>query len=332
VSGVPTVDVHAHFYPEAYLRVIEQDGAAAGARLSRASPEGPVIELGGRRVGPLRSRFIDLDQRRRDMDRQRVDVHALSLTVPMVYWADGELGLRLARAFNDAVAEAHVAFPDRFVGLAMLPLQDGRAALQELERAARLPGIRGLYAGTNVAGAELSDPRFLPVYERAAGLGLPLLLHPLDVIGAERLSAYHLGNLLGNPFDTAVAAAHLIFARVLDRLPRLRIVLPHAGGALPYLIGRLDRGWRVRPECRHLARRPSAYLRRFWYDTISHSPAALRHLVDLVGADRVVLGSDYCFDMGTDRPVRAVTAVPGLRAADRARILGRNAARLLRLG
>jgi aminocarboxymuconate-semialdehyde decarboxylase len=264
------------------------------------------------------------------MDRQGVDVHALSLTHPMVYWADSRLGARLARAMNDALAEAHTAFPRRFVGLATLPLQDVGAALGELRRAAALPGIRGVYLGTNVNGRELADPIFLPIWERVSALGLPVFLHPLNVIGGSRLREFYLDYLLGNPFDTTVAAAHLVFGRVLDQFPRLRVCLPHAGGALPYLIGRLDRGWRARTECRHLHRKPSAYLRRFTYDTITHAPASLRYLVDSVGAARVMLGSDYCFPLGYERPVEMVTALRLPKPAQHA-ILGGTAAKVLRL-
>jgi aminocarboxymuconate-semialdehyde decarboxylase len=333
VTKPPAVDIHAHFFPDAYLKLIAEEGARFGVRLNRENPKGPAIEMGTARLtGPLRAAFSDIDLRRKEMDRQGVRVHALSLTVPMVYWADGDLGLRLARAVNDAMAQAHTAFPDRFVGLATLPMQEPRLALQELDRAARLPGIRGVYLGTNIRGRELSDPAFFPVYEQMEALKLPLLLHPIDVIGAQRLAPYYLGNLLGNPFDNAVAAAHLIFGGVLDRLKRFTVCLPHAGGAFPYLVGRLSRGWEVRNECKHLKRPPSAYLRRFAYDTITHSAEALRYLIGLVGADRVMLGSDYCFDMGYARPVQIVTGLHGLSAADKARILGGNAARLLRLG
>jgi aminocarboxymuconate-semialdehyde decarboxylase len=332
VTKPPTVDIHAHFFPEAYLKLIAEAGERFGVRLSRSDPKGPAIETGALRAGPLRASFIDLDLRRKEMDRQGVRVHALSLTYPMVYWADGDLGLRLARTVNDAMAQAHTAFPARFVGLATLPMQEPKLALDELNRAARLPGIRGVYMGTNVRGRELSDPAFFPVYERMEDLTLPLLLHPIDVIGAQRLAPYYLGNLLGNPFDNAIAAAHLIFGGVLDRFKRLQVCLPHAGGAFPYLVGRLSRGWKVRSECKHLKRPPSAYLRRFTYDTISHSAEALRYLIGLVGADRVMLGSDYCFDMGYERPVEVITRLRGLSRSDQTRILGGNAIRFLRLG
>jgi aminocarboxymuconate-semialdehyde decarboxylase len=265
------------------------------------------------------------------MDRQGVAVHALSLTAPMVYWATAEFGARLARAFNDACAEAHTAYPDRFVGCATLPMQDPERALTELDRAARLPGIRGIYMGTNIAGRELSEPAFFPLFERCEELGLPVLLHPLTVVGHDRLRPFYLNNLLGNPYDTAIAASHLIFGGVLDRLPRLQVCLPHAGGALPYLWGRLARGQKVRPEAQKVAKKPvRAYLRRFTYDTITHDPGALRYLVHTVGADRVVLGSDFCFDMGYERP-RDIVGRVGLSAADVRKVLGGTAARMLRL-
>src|SRR5882724_10457405 len=326
------IDVHAHFFPESFIRVIEESGASFGASVDRSNPKGPVLVVGSSRTAPLDARYWDLGLRIRAMNRQGVAVQALSLTAPMVYWADGVTGARLAAVWNDGASAAHVAHPDRFVACAMVPLQDRPRALAELERAATLPGIRGVYMGTNVGGRELSDPEFFPIFERAAALGLPVLLHPLRVIGAERLAPYYLNNFLGNPFDTAIAAAHLVFGGVLDRLPKLTVCLPHAGGAMPYLVGRLTHGQKVRPETKGVAKRPfDAYLRRFTYDTISHAPASLSYLVGLVGADRVMIGSDFCFDMGPARPREIVVRGMKLSARDRARILSENARRLLRL-
>jgi aminocarboxymuconate-semialdehyde decarboxylase len=326
---VAAIDIHAHYFPEVYLRAIETHGERSGITLDRSEAAGPAIKIGTMLGGHLRREFYDLEARLKEMNRAGVDVHALSLTFPMVYWADAELGTRLARAVNDAMSEAHRAHPDRFVGLATLPMQDPRRSVDELDRAARLPGIRGVYLGTNVNGRELDDPAFLPVWERIDALELPVFLHPLNVIGAQRLGPYYLANLLGNPYDTGVAAARLIFGGILDRFPKLSVCLPHAGGTLPYLIGRLDRGQKVRRELEHMKRRPSAYLRRFTYDTISHAAAPLRYLIDLVGADRVMIGSDYCFDLGYERPVQVVTGLPRLTRADQAKILGGNAAKLL---
>ncbi len=326
------IDIHAHFFPESYLRVIEKEGASAGARIDRTNPAGPAVIIAGFSTPPLTPAYWDVDARLKAMNRTGVAVQALSLTVPMVYFAGAALARRLAQAFNDACAEAHTAHPDRFVGCATLPMQEPTAALAELERAARLPGVRAVYLGTNVNGRELSDPAFAPIFERCQEYELPVLLHPISVVGASRLQPFYLSNLLGNPFDTAVAAAHLVFGGVLDRFPRLQVCLPHAGGAMPYLFGRLQHGQRVRPETRERARRPfSAYLRRFTYDTITHSPEALRYLVDLVGVDRVMLGSDFCFDMGYERPRDIVTKRLRLKAGDQARIIRGNAARLLGL-
>jgi aminocarboxymuconate-semialdehyde decarboxylase len=327
------VDVHAHFFPERFIRIIEESGGAFGARVDRSSPKGPVLVVGGSRTAPLDARYWDLDLRLRAMNRQGVATQALSLTAPMVYWADGDTGARLAAAWNDGASAAHVAHPDRFVGCAMLPLQDQARALAELERAATLPGIRGVYMGTNVGGRELSDPALFPIFERAAALRLPVLLHPLRVVGGERLAPYYLTNFLGNPFDTAIAAAHLVFGGVLDRFPKLTVCLPHAGGALPYVHGRLRHGQAVRPETKGVAKRPfSAYLRRFTYDIISHDPAALRYLIATVGADRVMLGTDFCFDMGVERPLAVIQAkAVGLGKKDQQRVIRENAAHMLRL-
>ena len=325
-----TIDIHAHFVPEEFLRLIEAEGEPYGLRL-RHGPAGPLIVAGQIAFGPISAQYHDLDLRIKEMDAQGVAAHALSLMPPMVYWTDGALGLRLARLVNDAMAGASRAYPERFVFFATLPMQDPEAAFSEVSRAVTQLGARGIYLGTNVRGKELADPSFLPVFERIDALGVPIFLHPLNVIGAQRLTSYYLHNLLGNPFDTAVAAANIIFSGLLDRFPKLNICLPHAGGALPYLIGRLNHGWKVRQECKALKKPPSSYLRRFTYDTISHAPESLRYLIDLVGADRVMMGSDYCFDMGYKRPVKAVTVLK-LSRGDQEKILGGNAARLLRLG
>ena len=329
-----TIDIHAHYFPESFFRVIDEAGAAFGARVDRSQPGGPVVDTKGSRTAQLEASYWDLDLRRKAMDRAGVDVHALSLTAPMVYFADALTGTRLARAVNDAMDAAHTAFPDRFVGCATLPMQDPTAAAAELDRVTALRGIRGIYLGTNINNRELSDPAYAPIWERCQAAKLPVLLHPLNVIGlGNRLSRFYLNNFLGNPFDTAIAAAHLVFGGVLDRFPKLEVCLPHAGGAMPYLMGRLTHGQRVRPETKGVAKKPfQAYLRRFTYDTIAHSPHLLRFLVDTVGADRVMLGSDYCFDMGYTRPVDAVTKHAKLNRADQRRILGATAARLLRLG
>ena len=228
-------------------------------------------------------------------------------------------------------ARAHERSPQRLIGLAALPMHEPDLARREAERAARLPGVRGVYMATAILDRELSDEAFFPVYETLEGLGLPMFLHPVFVIGEERLKKFYLTNLLGNPFESAIAAAHLVFGGVLDRFPRLQVVLPHAGGAFPWLVGRLNRGWEKRQDLKHIKQAPIEYLRRFHYDTIGYSDAVLEYLVKNVGHDRVVMGSDYCFPIAYEQPVKIVTNNPALSTEAKQAILSGNARKLLNL-
>ena len=331
MTNAPTIDIHAHYFPESYLKLIADHGKRCGTTVSTDDPRGTFIQVGlGLRTGPITSRFIDHHERFKEMDRQGVKMHALSLTQPMVYWADDDLGMRLCVAFNDAISDAHRAHPERLIGFACLPFQNPALALEELERVSKLPGIRGIYMATAVRDRELSDRSFFPVYERIADLGLPLFLHPM-MINNERLKQYYLINLCGNPFDTAIAACHLIFGGVMDAFPKLEVSLPHAGGALPILRGRMDRGFQIRGECKTIPRRPSEYLKRFTYDTISYDEDIMDELIKLVGIERIMMGSDYCFDIGYEEPVKVVTQMKSLNDKQREQILWSNAARLLKL-
>jgi len=329
-SSVTVIDTHAHWFPDEWVKLIERDGPRNGAKTGR-NDQGHTTFITEKMVQTFAPAFIDLDLRLRAMDETGVDMQALSLTSPMVYWAPPAFGLALSQAYNDAASQAHQQHPKRFVGTAMLPMQAPDLALKELERAAKLPGMRALYLATNVSGTELDDKSFWPVYAKCEELGWPVMLHPVETIGADRTKKYYLRNLLGNPYDSGVAAAHLIFGGVMDAFPRLEVMLPHAGGTYPALVGRLDHGTKVRPELKHMKQLPSAYLRRFTYDTIGHNDQLVMNLIRQVGADRVMLGSDYCFDMGYDRPVDVVERMTEMQAADRDLILGKTAAKLLRI-
>jgi len=250
----------------------------------------------------------------------------------MLYWAPPETAAGLARLVNDEIVRAVKEADGRLQGLATLPLQDVPAAVAETERSVRELALRGVYIGTHVRGVDLDDPRFDPLWAKCQELDIPVFTHPIDVLGGARVSGYHLHNLIGNPTDTTVAAMRLIFGGVFERFPRLKVVLSHGGGTLPYLTGRMARGYAVRGEARkHIGRPPTDYLPNLYYDTITHHHQALRYLVDLVGAEKVLLGSDYRFDMGDPDPVRMVRAHRELGRKDRDRILGGNAARLLKL-
>ncbi|HWA37710.1 MAG TPA: amidohydrolase family protein [Burkholderiales bacterium] len=325
------IDVHAHWYPRAFLDLVSRHGAPLGVEWKEIEGKGPQFKCGHLLTGPLGAHAIDLEARLQAMDAQGVHAHALSLSQPMVYWAGRSLGEKLAATFNEALAAAHERAPARLVGLAALPMHEPDLAAREVDRAAKLPGVRGFYMATRVNERELSDPAFFPVLERIEALGLPLFLHPVFVLAPERLGQFYLTNLLGNPFESAIAAAHLIFGGVLDRFPKLDVVLPHAGGAFPWLAGRLTRGWEKRQELKQIRHSPVEYLRRFYYDTIGYSDDVLDYLVRVVGADRILMGSDYCFPIAYERPVEIVTAHPTLSQDDKHAICEANAARLLKL-
>jgi aminocarboxymuconate-semialdehyde decarboxylase len=326
------IDTHAHWYPPEWVELVANEGAANGAEVGRNDQGRVIMRAPGIRLRPTFSApYVDIGTRLKLMDEARVDIHALSLTSPMVYWAPPEFGLRLSQVFNDACAAAHLKYPNRFVGLAMVPMQAPALAIQELERVATLPGMRGVYMATHVNGRNLDEPEFFPVYAKCEALDLPIFLHPVAPAAGERMSKYHLGNFLGNPYETGIAAASLMFGGVMDAYPKLDVMLPHAGGTFPNLIGRMDHGATVRAECKHMTRPPSTYLRRFHYDTIAHSDRILMNLIRQVGVDRVVMGSDCPADMSYTRPVDVIERLQELSGGERDSILGGNAARLLKL-
>ena len=328
--SVPTIDVHAHWHAPEFVDLIEKEGAKNGAKVGRNQRGQVTLNVPG--IGSVfQEQYISLEVRLKAMDAAGVDIHALSETSPMVYWAPPAFGLKLSQVYSDSLATANLRYPDRFLGLMTLPMQDPNLAVQELDRAANLPGIRGVYIATHINGKNLDDKSFWPVYERCEALGLPLLLHPINPVGADRMRSYYLRNFIGNPTDNAIAAASLMFGGVMDAFPKLNVVLPHAGGTFPWLIGRMDHGSAVRPETRHMTNPPSSYLRRFHYDTITHSTSILMELIRMVGADRVVMGSDHPADMSYERPVDVVERLTPLSGSDRNLILGGNAMRLLKI-
>ena len=328
---VRPVDVHAHFFPQAYLDVLAEYGPKFGVEY-RAAEEGFYIKTEVRFQGPLPYRSVDLKMRIADMDAQGTAVQAMSLTGPMAHWGDEEVSHKLASAWNDAASAAHVEYPRRLFGLLTLPMLFPDRAIDELNRACKLPGLRGVYMGTNINNRDLDNPLFEPIFARIEALDLPVFLHPLQVAGGARIAPYSLGNLIGFPIDTTIAACRLIFGGVLDRHPKLRFTLPHGGGVLLMLMGRIDHGAKVRPEIEKLKmpQVPSKYLDRFMYDTIVHSKSVMEFVISEVGADRIMIGSDYCLDMGYDQPVHALNEV-NMTSAQRKMILGENAARLLKL-
>ncbi len=314
------VDLHAHLAPRAAIEP-----------LGWLVDDGTTLRLRtGETWQALPRALVDLDTLLADADATGIRMRVVSLP-PFLLRHDLPPvdGTAYSRAMNDGLAAVAAASGGRAGFLATVPLQDPEAAAEELRRAVIDLGAAGAVIATNVAGrVELDDASLAPFWESAASLGALVFIHPHDVAGAGRMSRYHLRNLVGNPLETALAGAALIFGGVLDRHPDLRILLSHGGGALPWLLGRLDHGYQVRPECRGIDRPPSEWARRFLYDTIVFRPSILHALIEWMGADRVVLGTDFPFDMGDSRPVAAVgEAVKD--SNQRQAVLEGNAARLL---
>lgn len=275
--------------------------------------------------------YTDLDSRIRMMDDAGIHVQVLSLMQPMVYWAPPELGLQLSQVFNDACSAAHRRYPDRLFGLAMAPIQAPELAVRELERAGKLPGLRGLMMATAVNGRNLDNKAFFPIYAKCEELGWPIFPHPIAPLGGDRMRSYNMSNLLGNPVEIGIAAAALIYGGVLEAYPKLEVMLPRAGGNLPFGIGRFDRNAEVSPALKHMKRPSSAYLRRFHCDTIIENTQILTALVRVMGADRVVFGTDYASANRDQRPVEFIESLTELSQRERELILGGNAARLFKL-
>jgi aminocarboxymuconate-semialdehyde decarboxylase len=242
------------------------------------------------------------------------------------YWAGPRLGASVCRLANEGTAAHCAKAPDRLHGLGLVPLHHPGLAVELLDHALER-GLKGVEISSHAPGVELSDPGLEPFWAHAAATGAVIFLHPFGCTLDERLDQWYLSNIVGQPTENAVALSHLIFAGVLDRHPDLKILVSHGGGYLPTYLGRADHGWQVRPEARGCAEPPSTYVRRLWFDSLVHDPAVLRGLVEAAGADHVVLGSDYPFDMGVEDPVERLAAA-GLTPADQQAVQGVNAARL----
>jgi aminocarboxymuconate-semialdehyde decarboxylase len=331
MTAVLTVDVHTHFAPLDVIAAARRGAGFDGMRAERAGGREWLVHRQGFRW-PVPPVFYDGEERLASMDERGISHAVLSIAPQLfMYWAAGDEAAGFCRAANDALAAFAAGSGGRITAVATLPLQDPAAAGAELRRAVSELGMAGAEIGPDADGTPLDDPALRPVLATAADLGVPLIVHPYYVASRPGLEEFYLTNLIGNPLATTVCAARLIFSGALDELPALRLVLMHGGGYLPYQIGRLDHGHRVRPEARGCARPPSAYLDRFWFDTVTHAPAPLVFLAGLAGADHVVYGTDFPFDMAAG-PLRDQLAGTGFGDEDVAAIAGGNASRLFRLG
>lgn len=281
----------------------------------------------------IRDALRDPQKKIRDMEEKGLALNVLSSTpFAFLYEVEDDLAIELARFHNDQLSELVKKYPDRFAAMATLPMQVPGEALKELTRAMKTLGLRGVEIGSHVGKRELGDEVFWPIYKVLEDLDMPIFIHPHHVAGLDRLLNFYLNNLIGNPLDTTIAAANLIFSGVLEKYPRLKIILAHAGGQFPYIIGRMEHGYQVRPECQEKVHKsPMEFFKNFYFDIITHNPDALRYLISLAGSDHVLLGSDYPYDMGDLNPVQTVSQLSGIKVKDRKKILRENAIALFGL-
>jgi aminocarboxymuconate-semialdehyde decarboxylase len=320
------IDVHNHFYPPAYLEALRRGPSAV--RVTTDGSGNPLLHYpGDYNVAVAGHR--DIDYRQEVLEREGVATQVLTLTTPGTHVETPERAVELARLVNDAFARIVAERRPRFAALATLPLNAPAAAAAELRRAVAELGLPGAMLFSNVDGVALADRRFWPLYEEADALGAVLHIHPTAPVGVEAMTEYWLMPLVGFLFDTTLAAAKLVFSGVATRFPRIRWVLSHLGGAVPYLAERLDRGYRAFRECReHLDRPPSEVLRGWYYDTVNFDPAALRLAVEFAGAGHLLAGSDYPHQIGSIPAMLESLAALDLSDGDRAAVLGANASRL----
>ena len=345
------VDLHTHILPppERWPDLEARTGYPGWISLRQHRPCCAEMIVDGKVFREIQSNCWDPSVRVRDMDAVptlaggAVRVQALS-TVPVMfsYWAKARDGLDVSRWLNDHLAEVVGDSPERFVGLGTLPMQAPELACAELERCVRDLGLRGVQIGSHVERWNLSDPALFPVFETASRLGASVFVHPWDMMGKDEMPKYWLPWLVGMPAESSRAICSLIFGGVLERLPSLRVCVAHGGGSFPFTLGRVAHGFECRPDLCAIDNQvnPRAYVRdpatgrpaRFFVDSLVHDRAALRYLIELMGAERVALGSDYPFPLGEDRPGELIASLDGLDEPTRSRLMAGTAREFLGMG
>jgi aminocarboxymuconate-semialdehyde decarboxylase len=328
------IDIHCHYLnPEAAAKVAPLNPAQYEMQIKFANQL--TRETNVKQMKDRAARLSDIELRLKEMDRAGIDIQAVSPAPPqMYYWPEPGLGAELARMVNERLAQIVAKHPERFVAMGTVPLQNADLAIAELTHCVKTLGMRGVEIAGSVNGMDLTDSRLSldKFFAKAEELGIVVFIHPAGFTQGERLTDHYFNNVIGNPLETTVAASHLIFDGVLERYPKLKIVLPHGGGFLAHYWARMDHGHKARPDCRTvIKKKPSSYLEKFYFDTITFSPDMLRHLIERFGADHVLLGTDYPFDMGVEDPVGFIAKVPGISSSEKKQIEGLNAARLLKI-
>lgn len=327
---MPNVDLHSHVIPRAILDAARREPARFG--ISVGERDGKVfLDRHGHRSIEVMQAFYDVEAKIESMDRMRLDIAAISVAPPAFFYSlDAEAGLAAARLNNDGIAQMVGKYPNRLRGMATLPMQDPEAAITELERVVKEYEFKAVELGTSVEGQQLAEPKFRKVLKTIEQFGCLLFAHPYSCVAKGGMDAYNLMILMGYPLDTSIMLAHLMLSGALDDLKNLKLLLPHGGGLLPYQIGRFAHGHKTFPYLRDTCKTsPETLLRRLYFDALVHDTKALRYLIDQVGADHVVIGTDHPYDAGPEHPVDEIEHVPGLSAIERDHICGHTALKIL---
>ncbi len=320
----PKIDIHTHILPENWLDLRERYGYGRWVSMDHYRPGCARMMIDGQLFREVEANLWDPSIRLGDCDRHGVRAQVLS-TVPVMfsYWAKPEHALDLSRILNDHLAGVVSRFPGRFAGLGTIPLQDPDLAIRELERCVKDLHLAGVQIGTHVNDWNLNEAPLFPVFQTAETLGAAVFVHPWDTMGEEEMPKYSLPWLVGMPAESARAICSMIFGGVFERLPRLRVAFAHGGGSFPFTIGRINHGFTARPDLCAVDNPvpPRAYLGKFYVDSLTHDPDILRYLLNLIGPQKIALGSDYPFPLGEENPGRMIELMDELGADTKDRLL-----------
>jgi aminocarboxymuconate-semialdehyde decarboxylase len=328
------IDIHTHILPKNWPNLKEKYGYGGFVQLEHYKPRCARMMIDDEVFREVQDNLWDPDIRIKDCNRHKVDMQVLS-TVPVMfnYWAKPEHTLDLCKILNDHIAGVVNDYSGRFSGLGTLPMQSKRLSIKELERCIKDLGLAGVEIGTHIHGKNLDDESLFEVFEAAQELGAAVFIHPWDMLGKERMSKYWTPWLVGMPAELALAICSMIFGGVFERLKKLRVCFAHGGGSFPFTIGRIEHGFNVRPDLVATKNKikPRKYLGKFYLDSLVHDQSALRFLIELIGEDKVIMGSDYPFPLGEHEPGKLIASMKGISREAKEKMFWKNAVAFLGL-
>ncbi|MEB5450844.1 amidohydrolase family protein [Virgibacillus pantothenticus] len=324
------VDFHTHIISEEFLDLANKYGDPRWPVIQKTCSCGANIMINGSKFREVTSQAWDIKQRLQDMDREGIDIQVLSpIPVTLSYWSDPEKGLEMAKFQNNFIASIVKEYPNRFLGLGTVPLQDVHLAINEMERSMNQLGLSGLQIGTNINGKNLDDLSLKPFFRYANDWKVPLFVHPWATLGKERMQQHHFMYTLGMPSETSLAAGSIIMSGMLDQFNDLKLCFAHGGGSLPYLLPRLDKGWNVWPQIRKTEQPPSEYAKLLYYDSLVYDETNLQLMINRIGIDQIIVGTDYPFLLRESPAGDVINKLIKLNDQERMKLKGKNALRFL---